>query len=144
MGIASFCFVGGFWLQELTSLWLSVKPVIIGTKEDMAGYVGSSCGSVELDPALILRDMPGIGTGLADMCEFVLGGISIGRIKNLSSLFGKKKFGSMTLKELRYGFVRVSDWYRQNLSVRQALYAVYDSEVLVRSFCKAIMLKMRL
>ena len=82
------------------------------------------------------RDIPGIdfGTGLADLCEFILGGTNIGRIKTLSSLFGKKNFGSISLKELRYGFVRVSDWYRQSLSVRRALYAVYDSEVLVRSF----------
>ena len=62
----------------------------------------------------------------------------------MSSLFGKKKFRSMTLKELRYGFVRVSDWYRQSLPVRQAHYAGYDSEVLGRSLLMAIMLEMRL
>ena len=145
VGIASFCFVGGFWPQEMTSLWLDVKPVIVGTKEDMAGYVGSSSGSVVVDPALVLRDIPCIcfGTGLADLCEQVLGGFSIRRIKTLASLFAKKKFGTMTLKELKFGFVRVCDWYRQSLSVRQALYAVYDSEVLVRVFLMAIMLEMR-
>ena len=62
----------------------------------------------------------------------------------MASLFGKKKFGTMALKELRFGFVRVSDWYRQSLSVRQALYTVYDSEVLVRDFWMAIMSEMRL
>ena len=31
VGIASFCFVGGSWPPELKSLWLPVKPVIVGT-----------------------------------------------------------------------------------------------------------------
>ena len=36
-------------------------------------YLGSSCGSLVVDPALVLRDIPGIGfwMGLADLCEFV-------------------------------------------------------------------------
>ena len=91
----------------------------------------------KLWPKQIIDNFPFL---FLDLCEFVFGGTSIRRIKTLSSLFGKKKFGSITLKKLRYGFVRVSDWYRQSLSVRQALYAV-DSEVLVRSLLMAIMLR---
>ena len=29
VGIVSFCFVGGFWPQEMTSLWLEFKHVIV-------------------------------------------------------------------------------------------------------------------
>ena len=42
VGVCGYCFFllrRGFWPQELRSLWLSVNPVIVGTKEDMVGYI---------------------------------------------------------------------------------------------------------
>ena len=38
--------ISGYCVFLLCGIDKSVKPVILGTKEDMAGYVGSSCGSV--------------------------------------------------------------------------------------------------
>ena len=56
----------------------------------------------------------------------------------------KNKFQDMTLKELRYSNVRVSDWGNEKLEFRQVLYAISDSEMLLRGLLVGVAVEMEL
>ena len=75
-------------------------------------------------------------------CLFDFTGLT--RVKKLATSFKKRKFADMTLKELRYSNVRVSDWSSTTLDFRQKLYAISDSEFLLRALLVGIAMEMEL
>ena len=86
-GITSFILTGGFLPVEVRELVWDKCPVVLGSKGELARYIGGVPGCVQLDPLVILRDLPGMGTegGLKGVAKKVLG-IDIDRIKDLAGL----------------------------------------------------------
>ena len=134
MCISSFVFLQGFFPRCLTKMFLETCPVIVGDRADLAKYLGGYGGCMSLDPFVLLRDVPGMGTGhgISDLAEVFLG-IQVKRLKMIGSLCQRKQFELLSMDELKYGWVRCSDWYGRSLTVEQSLYAAFDAEVLIRS-----------
>ena len=142
-GLASFIFTGGFLTDEVHELIWDVVPVVFGNKSELGRYLGGTGGCSQMDPLLILRDIPGMGTEvfLKGVARAVLG-VDIDRIKNLASLHMKNSFTQMTDKELLFGKVRVSDWAKENISSDQAFYGCLDTEVTLRAIRIAMWLEL--
>jgi hypothetical protein len=134
MGVASFVFVRGFMPASIRSLIWNVCPTILGNKSELCRYLGSTGGCVQIDPMVIFRDVPGVGTeyGLKVLAKVMLG-CDVSRIKELAGLHASSKFETMTLTELRFGNTRVSNWTSNKLTAEQAWYATLDTEILIRT-----------
>ena len=107
---------------------------------------GSACGSSFLDPLVLFWDVPGMGFegGQMGLQKRVLNFEGFVRVKKLSWDFMKNKFQDMTLKELRNSNARVSDWGNEKLEFRQVLYAISDSEMLLRGLLVGVAVEMEL
>lgn len=142
-GISTFVFIGGFFPTTLTRLISDVSPMIIGGRYELSRYLGGSRGLSSLDPFVVMRDVPGMESsyGIADLAKVCLG-LDLHRLKKIGAMCIKRQFSDLSLKELQYGFVRLSDWYqREQLTIEQSFYAALDAEVLVRAIIMAMWLE---
>ena len=142
-GIATFVFIGGFFPTTLTRMIMDVSPIIIGGMFELSKYLGGSSGLSSLDPYVILRDVPGMNSsyGIADLAKVCLG-LNLHRLKKVGAMCAKKQLCDLTMNELQYGFVRLSDWYQKEvLSNEQSYYAALDAEVLLRAIIMAMWLE---
>jgi hypothetical protein len=144
-GIASFVITAGFLPDELRDLVWEQCPVILGNKGELAKYLGGVPGCVQLDPLVVLRDLPRLGTegGLKGVAKNVLG-VNIDRLKDLAGLHKDHEFELMTDKELVWGKVRVSDWTRERITTEQCYYACLDTEIIIRSMSVAMKMELRM
>lgn len=143
--LPSFLF-GGAWLpDEVCKLLWQYSPVMVGDRREFSRVAGSCMGMDQFDPSLIMRDIPGMNFsyGIKVLTKTCLG-IDIDRIKELAGMHKKCLFKDMTLKELQYGHVRVSNWFSKHLEFFQIIYAVMDSEIYLRIILIAAFLEVKL
>ena len=121
IGISTFVFIGGFFPTTLTRLIEDVSPLIIGGRYELSRYLGGCSGLSSVDPFVIMRDVPCMGTsyGIADLAEVCLG-LNLHILKKIGAMCMKRQFADLSLNELQYGYVRVSDWYqKEQLTIEQ-------------------------
>ena len=143
--LPSFLF-GRAWLpEEVCKLLWQFSPDMVGDRREFKRVAGSCMGIDQFDPSLIMRDIPGMNfsNGIKPLTKTILG-LDIDRVKELAGLHKQCRFTDMTLRELMYGHVLVSNWCIKDLEFYQCIYAVMDSEIYLRIILFAAYLEVEL
>ena len=112
----------------------------------MLRVLGSECGCVIRDPFVSFHDVPWMGLkyGISDLGRVMLTYRGMDRVKKLPSLLGRGKFGDLSLRDLKYGGVRIGNRFGKMIGVNVTYYTAFDTEGFLGSFLVGLGLELSL